>query len=180
MEVSDEDWHYPTCNVFYLRAALESVGGFDERFRYACGEDTDLAWRVKKRGHASRFCAGAVIVHEVRPPDFVLFLKERRRFADQVLLVKRHPALRRFYYRRYFYRRSHLHVVAAIVVAGLALHSTAAMLLLPAIWVDRLRRSNLGRDWRSRARSAVQLLVADYWEFSVFCYANLRYRSILL
>src|SRR5256885_1534168 len=47
MEAREEDGHYPTCNIFYRREALERAGGFDETFRRACGEDTDLAWRVK-------------------------------------------------------------------------------------------------------------------------------------
>jgi GT2 family glycosyltransferase len=39
-----------TNNLAYRRAALEEVGGFDEGFRYAAGEDTDLKWRLCERG----------------------------------------------------------------------------------------------------------------------------------
>jgi GT2 family glycosyltransferase len=37
-------------NMSYRRAALESVGGFDESFPYAGGEDADLKWRLCQNG----------------------------------------------------------------------------------------------------------------------------------
>jgi GT2 family glycosyltransferase len=181
MEVSDEDGHYPTCNIFYRREALERVGGFDESFRYACGEDTDLAWRVKAAGYDSRFCREAVVTHDVRPPSFRVFLRERRRFAEQILLVKRHPHLRRFYYRRYFYQRSHVHAIAALLLiaaVGSGLWSAAA--LLPVVWLDRFRHTRFAGGWGRRALVAGELLLADFWELLVFCYGSLRYRTLLI
>jgi len=181
MEVGEEDGHYPTCNIFYRREALERVGGFDESFRFACGEDTDLAWRVKAAGYASRFCREAVVIHDVRPPSFGLFLRERRRFADQILLVKRHPHLRRFYYRRYFYQRSHVHAIAALGLMGVAaVGFWPAAGLLPVVWLDRFRHTRFAGAWRRRALLAGELLLADFWELFVFCYASLRYRALLI
>jgi len=181
MEADAEDGHYPTCNVFYAREAFERVGGFDETFRYACGEDTDLAWRVKAAGYASRFCADAVVTHDIRPPSFRMFLRERRRFAEQILLVKRHPQLRRFYYRRYFYQRSHVHALAALgVIAVAAVGAWQAALLLPVVWLDRFRHTRLPGSLRRRALVAAQLLAGDFWELCVFCYASLRYRTLLV
>ncbi|MGH7820611.1 MAG: glycosyltransferase family 2 protein, partial [Candidatus Binatia bacterium] len=181
MEVVAEDGRYPTCNIFYRRDALTEVGGFDESFRYACGEDTDLAWRVKAAGYRSRFCREAVVVHEVRPPSFRLFLKERRRFADQILLVKRHPHLRRFYYRRFFYGRSHVHALAGLIVVAAALAGVwPALLLLPAIWLDRFRHTRLVGRPGERTMTVTRLLVGDLWELVVFAYCSLRYRTLLL
>ncbi|HUE40245.1 MAG TPA: glycosyltransferase family 2 protein, partial [Candidatus Binatia bacterium] len=159
----------------------ERVGGFDESFRYACGEDTDLAWRVKAAGYDSRFCPGAVVTHDVRAPSFRIFLRERRRFAEQILLVKRHPHLRRFYYRRYFYQRSHVHAIAAlslIAAAGSGIWPAAA--LLPLVWLDRFRHTRLVGGWRHRALVAGEFLVGDFWELIVFCYGSLRYRTLLI
>ncbi|PWH20035.1 MAG: glycosyl transferase [Ardenticatenia bacterium] len=39
-----------TCNMSYWRSVLIEVGGFDEGFRYAAGEDTDLKWRICRTG----------------------------------------------------------------------------------------------------------------------------------
>jgi glycosyltransferase involved in cell wall biosynthesis len=181
MEAREEDGHYPTCNLFYRREALERAGGFDESFRHACGEDTDLAWRVKALGYESRFSREALVIHEVRPPSFRIFLRERRRFADQILLVKRHPHLRSFYYRRYFYQRSHVHAIAALgLIAVATTVAPPAAAMLPVVWLDRFRHTKLSGSWPHRLFVAAQLLVGDLWELAVFCYCSIRYRSILI
>ncbi len=181
MDVRRDDGHYPTCNVFYRRRAFEDVGGFDESFRFACGEDTDLAWRVLGRGWRSAFCADAIVVHVVRAPDYGLFLKERRRFADQILVVRRHPELRRFYYRRYFYQRSHVHAAATLaLIAAAAGLGRAWLLALPVVWLDRFRHTRFAGSALARVRLVAQLIVGDVWELLVFCYWSLRYRTVLL
>jgi len=40
-----------TGNMSYRRAVLEEVGGFDESFPMAAGEDADLKWRICQAGH---------------------------------------------------------------------------------------------------------------------------------
>ena len=181
MEVAREDGRYPTCNVFYRREAITQAGGFDEAFRYACGEDTDLAWRVKGLGFRSAFAADAVVVHDVRPPSFLTFLRERRRFADQVLLVKRHPHLRGLFYRRYFYQRSHVHALAALaIIAAAGLGPWPAAMLLPVVWLDRFRHTRLAGTFGRRAFVGGQLVLADFWELLVFCYASIRYKRLLI
>ena len=50
--VTELDWNYPTCNIAYPRALLERLGGFDEAYRYASAEDTDLGWRAREVGRA--------------------------------------------------------------------------------------------------------------------------------
>lgn len=50
-------------NVSYRRAVLEKVGGFDESYRIASGEDNDLAYRVRKQGHRLVFTRGARVAH---------------------------------------------------------------------------------------------------------------------
>jgi len=40
-----------TANMSYRRAVLDEVGGFDERFPVAAGEDADLKLRICQRGH---------------------------------------------------------------------------------------------------------------------------------
>jgi len=50
-------------NVSYRRAVLEGVGGFDESYRAASGEDNDLAYRVKKQGYRLVFTREARVAH---------------------------------------------------------------------------------------------------------------------
>jgi GT2 family glycosyltransferase len=64
----------PTCNAAYLKSAFDSVGGFDESFRFAHNEDADLAWRVEELGKI----VFAPEVHIIHPPRRDRFLKRAR------------------------------------------------------------------------------------------------------
>jgi GT2 family glycosyltransferase len=51
-------WECPvggTNNMSYRKAVLESIGGFDEQFRFAAGEDADLKWRICQSGYSLLF-----------------------------------------------------------------------------------------------------------------------------
>lgn len=79
---SGEELLYPTCNVLYRRDAYEAAGGFDDtaadRFGFApaseeramgFGEDTLLAWRVRRAGGVAVYAPEAVVRHDVLPRD---------------------------------------------------------------------------------------------------------------
>ena len=65
-----------TFNVVYRRAALEQVGGFDERFVTA--EDVDLAWRVIAAGYALAFELQSRVKH-FHPARWRPYLRTQRR-----------------------------------------------------------------------------------------------------
>jgi glycosyltransferase involved in cell wall biosynthesis len=54
-----------TANAAFRRSVLEAVGGFDEAFPAAAGEDVDLSMRVARHGKLVRV-PGAVVAHEHR------------------------------------------------------------------------------------------------------------------
>ncbi|MFJ2519334.1 HAD-IIIA family hydrolase [Cellulosimicrobium cellulans] len=65
---------WATADMAYRRAALEEVGGFDERFPRAYREDADLALRVRDAGWA--LVRGArTTTHPVRPADDAVSLR---------------------------------------------------------------------------------------------------------
>jgi glycosyltransferase involved in cell wall biosynthesis len=79
---SENEGLYPTCNVAYRRSAYDRAGGFDaragERFGFrrslhaaglGFGEDTVLAWRVR-RGGVATYEPRAVVAHHVFPRDW--------------------------------------------------------------------------------------------------------------
>lgn len=64
--VSDtEAEHLPGCNMAFRRAALQSIGGFDPRFRVA-GDDVDVCWRLRDAGMTLGFHPAAVVWHRRR------------------------------------------------------------------------------------------------------------------
>jgi GT2 family glycosyltransferase len=56
-----------SCNFCINRQLFLDVGGFDENFPVAYMEDTDLQFRLKERGHTSKFVADACVQHPWRP-----------------------------------------------------------------------------------------------------------------
>jgi GT2 family glycosyltransferase len=74
-----------TADMAYRRDVLVEVGGFDERFPRAYREDTDLAIRVRRRGH--RLTVGTrTATHPVGPADAWISLRRQRGNADDALL----------------------------------------------------------------------------------------------
>jgi GT2 family glycosyltransferase len=53
------------CGVW--REAYEKVGGFDERFRGAAAEETDLFWRLQLAGYQLGYAPAAVVAYRHRP-----------------------------------------------------------------------------------------------------------------
>jgi glycosyltransferase involved in cell wall biosynthesis len=82
-----------TADMAYRRGALEEAGGFDERFRRAYREDTDLALRVQTLGW--RLARGRrAVLHPVRPADPLVSVRLQRGNADDVLMAALHPGYR--------------------------------------------------------------------------------------
>ncbi|MEV0158360.1 glycosyltransferase [Micromonospora sp. NPDC050686] len=87
------DGRWITADMAYRRAALATVGGFDERFPRAYREDAELAHRVRAAGFVLRR-GGRRVVHPVRPEGRWVSLRTQRGNADDALL-------RRLYGRRW-------------------------------------------------------------------------------
>lgn len=172
----------PTCNIFYSRADLDAVGGFDESFRVPVGEDTDLGWRVHRSlGRELKFCPDAVVYHDVRRRTFAQAAREARRWGGIAPVVSRHRAMsRQAWYRGYFVRASHLRVL--IAAAGLAtalVFPPALVLVLP--WLRlRLFSGRPKRAWLTNARFAPALFVLDILEVVALARGSIRHRTLIL
>ncbi|CAL9619147.1 hypothetical protein SUDANB96_05834 [Streptomyces sp. enrichment culture] len=80
---------WATADMAYRTAALEAVGGFDERFGRAFREDADLALRVQRAGwtlHRGR----RTTLHPVRPADRWASVRAQRGNADDALMNRLH------------------------------------------------------------------------------------------
>ena len=103
---SGEEGLYPTCNVFYRRAAYEAAGGFDdglaEQFGFrrgstehamGFGEDTVLGWRVRRAGRAA-YAPDALVHHQVFAPDLRDLYRRTRMMIAFPALFREVPELR--------------------------------------------------------------------------------------
>jgi len=87
--LSDAAWI--TADMAYRREALEEVGGFDERFRRAYREDTDLAYRIRQSGR-ELVLGRRRTLHPVRTEGRWISLRMQRGNADDALLRRRYGA----------------------------------------------------------------------------------------
>ncbi len=182
---------YETANIAYDTAAFRAVGGFDEGFaaevarvlgerfgRYPFGEDTELAWRVKRRGARSRFAATALVHHHVFPPDRSYLLRRAVVGAGWPLLVRKVPPL--------------AELLTAGVVLGphrrdvlLALTGLAAgtadrrALLLTAPWLHRVVRP-LRPGRRERLEAAPWIALRDLVETGALLHGSRKARRLVL
>jgi GT2 family glycosyltransferase len=86
--ISDrEAEHLPGCNMAFRKAALEEIGGFDERFRVA-GDDVDVCWRLQESGRSLGFSAGAVVMHR-RRDSVRRYLKQQYGYGKAEALLER-------------------------------------------------------------------------------------------
>jgi glycosyltransferase involved in cell wall biosynthesis len=80
-------------NLSYRRRVLEEVGGFDESFRQASGEDNDLAYRVIQKGYTLIFNEEIKVGHYY-PESLIKYLKHQLVHGYwRVKLHRKHPKM---------------------------------------------------------------------------------------
>lgn len=95
-----ESAEFVTANAFVRREALERIGGFDERFKRAWREDSDLHFRLMSEAGPVGRCAEAVVLHPVRAERWGVCLRQQKNAYFDALLYKKHPKLYRERIRR--------------------------------------------------------------------------------
>lgn len=80
---------WATADLAYRRDVLEEVGGFDEGFRRAFREDSDLGLRVTGAGYVI-LQGDREVVHPVRPADRAVSVRVQAGNADDQLMRSRH------------------------------------------------------------------------------------------
>ena len=116
VRVPEYDAAFQTCNVFYPREVLESVGGFDLGGfgRVHGGEDSDLAWRAIKRGARGVFDDRPLVHHAVN--ELGPMGKLRVCAGWTLLAYARHPELRRAHFATpIFWKHTHLWLARALL-----------------------------------------------------------------
>jgi glycosyltransferase involved in cell wall biosynthesis len=143
---------FVTANCFYLRSALEAVGGFDERFAMAWREDSDLWLTFMGRGEKLVSAEDAVVIHPLRPAPWGVSLSQQRKSQYNALLYKKHPQL----YRQRVQPeppRDYYAIVGSIVgfLLGLGLRRPGVTVASFVIWV-RLTATFIARRLQGTSR----------------------------
>ncbi|MFN6992975.1 MAG: glycosyltransferase [Aquincola tertiaricarbonis] len=88
-----ETAEFVTANAFVRRDILLRVGGFDERFKRAWREDSDLHFAILSLGAEVIRADRAVVLHPVRPAPWGISLGQQKNVVFDGLLYKKHRAL---------------------------------------------------------------------------------------
>lgn len=155
---------FVTANCFCRRAVLAQVGGFDERFRLAWREDTDLYFSLRDAGARLRYLPQAVVEHPVRPAGWGVSLSQQKKILFDALLYKKHRRQYREQVRRgprWDYYLFTLSLLVALV-AGMA-GMTPLAVAAAALWLllfANFASSRLRGTRRSPGRVAEMLLTS--------------------
>jgi GT2 family glycosyltransferase len=84
-----------TANCACTRAAMEKVGGFDERYKMAWREDSDLEFKFLTNQVPIVLAKNAEVVHPVRSAPWGVSIKEQKKGLYDALLFKKFPLLYR-------------------------------------------------------------------------------------
>lgn len=86
---------FVTANCAIEKTVLERVQGFDEAFRMAWREDSDLEFKLLQHHVPLHHVADAVITHPVRKASWGVSMKEQKKGMFNALLYKKYPELYR-------------------------------------------------------------------------------------
>lgn len=178
---------FVTANCFCRRALLERIGGFDERFRVAWREDTDLYFRMCDAAAQVVFAGDAVVLHPVRPAGWSVSLAQQRKIVFDALLYKKHRRRYRQTIRRtprwdYYLSTTALTLSAAGALAAMPLLAAAAASVWLLAVAGLFRRRLQGTSRAPRAVGALLLTSLLIPPLAVFWRAvgAIRFRVVFL
>ncbi|MEJ2140564.1 MAG: glycosyltransferase family 2 protein, partial [Gammaproteobacteria bacterium] len=82
--------HIPGCNMSFRKSALETVNGFDDRYR-AAGDDVDLCWRVQVKVGEIGFHPAAMVWHHRRNSLRMYWRQQQGYGKAEALLEEKWP-----------------------------------------------------------------------------------------
>jgi glycosyltransferase involved in cell wall biosynthesis len=167
---NDSGGLWMTCNMLYRRSALDDVGGFDERFRLAFLEDSDVALGVQERGGVIAWDPNVVVRHLVLHEGRAKFGREARKRFYNPLLYRKHPALYARHISTVVPGLPPLHlkfmalVLLAVAFAASGLWGGAVLAGLGALfYFRRVAHAYRARDPLSMLQAAAHPWIQTYW-----------------
>ena len=171
--------YYQTCNVFYPRALLEELGGFDEQFPAPGGEDTDLAWRALEEDVPAVWVPEAAVHHAVNELGIDGLLRLARRWAPSMEVYVRHPELReQVFNHRVFWKPQHYMLFRALIALALPRRLRSFSLLLA--WPYLMYLVKPGRQDGGGPLSAPVIALYDVVEMGAVARWALKRRRLIL
>jgi glycosyltransferase involved in cell wall biosynthesis len=182
-----ETSEFVTANCACTKQALERVGGFDEQFRMAWREDSDLYFKLIQSRIAVYRIEEAIVIHPVREAPWGISLKEQKKGVYNALLYKKYPQL----YKEKIHPRSaglYYIIVLSFVVflAGVILASPPITLTafvswsLFTGWFILKRLSATSRSFRHVMEMVVTSILIPFLSVYWRLYGSWKYKTLLI
>lgn len=176
-----------TANCACSKKALKRVGGFDERFRMAWREDSDLQFKLIDHGIPIIKVENAGVTHPVRKAPWGVCIREERKGMFNALLYKKFPNL----YREKIQPRPPWHYYASVgflvltlvgFICGLAALTAGGLAgwMVVTAWFAWRRLKTTSHAWTHVGEmivtSAVIPVFSLFWKF----YGSWKYKVLLV
>lgn len=171
-----ENARFVTANCACTKSALLKAGGFDEQFRLAWREDSDLEFKLIEQQIPIVKVPDAQVVHPVRSAPWDISLREQRKGMYNALLYKKYPALYKDKIGQsapvsYYVANVSLAGAAIALLAGAPLSASVGMFVFlgSAVRLAYLRMRRLKPSWgifgQLFATSLLIPTLSVYWQW---------------
>ncbi len=153
-----ETEHNPTCNVMYKKKVFDEVEGFVSDIWP--GEDVELDYRIKKRGHCLTFNPGALVYH-YRPETLGQFRKMLRSYGRvQARLLKRYGFFRKLQYEPFI-------LIAGVLLSGVVVMTNPTLALAAVVSGTLVLMAGFLLKFKSRGLRMFVLFTAVIFEWNL-------------
>lgn len=136
-----DTFYVPTCNLLVRKEVYLQLGGLREDLRV--GEDVDLCWRLRARGHYLVYAPEGIVRHKHRDSLMGMLRRRAEYGTSEARLHRLHPDKRK----RFPLAPAPMATVALLAYATLRLEpKLLPAALLPPLWDAARRTSRLRRE----------------------------------
>lgn len=182
-------WAFPTVAIAYRAQALDRAGRYFDLHFTEYGDDVDIAWRIIEQGYTYKWLDQVTARHGVYRRSFLHEL--RRSFPGPerfVLLVKRHPQIRQFFYGGILWSHPRKLAEVGLLLLGLGVSLFQPFLGSMVAITACLLAMHRHRRTASTALPAVHrylvvplhVYLCEVLLFLALVYGSVRYRSLVL
>jgi glycosyltransferase involved in cell wall biosynthesis len=182
-----ETAEFITANCACTKATLEKINGFDERYKTAWREDSDLEFKLIEHNIPVIKVDDAQVIHPVRKAEWGVSITEQRKTMFNALLYKKYPSLFRNKIQKAPAWNYYIIIGSGLAaLAGLIVHSKATLIIGTVVYtgftmafvIRRLKRTSrsFNHILEMIATSIVIPFASVYWTlYGAFKYRVLYY-----
>lgn len=176
---------YVVGNMFYRKKVIVEAGCFDPEVVW--GEDTDLAYRVKRWEYEILFCENVIVYHAVKYIGYFEFFKRLKNYEFFALQLKRNPEIRKTLYLGFILRKQDIYPIFTILTIILAISNINRYFIYTTLLISIVSylRSRVFKDFHAklypiRIMAFIRNLVIDSLALYHVLRGAIRYKCFVI